>query len=395
MAFNFFRQPDGTTVVKERIIKVILLGESDVGKTTGIKAIKNYCAKLLTGQPTEPTEPTIGIDQMAFDVTWVATNPVGQTRRPMDIYASMPPSKIHVWDTAGQERFRTMTAAYYRETDVVVLIYDVMNPMTALSLGRMMREIQKAAGMDVTVVVVGNKSDMLLNKESPIGQQQQDKRAVGRDETMSSHGQQQHREDVAMDGDAAATIKPAAASLSPPPTFGRIPAVASEAQGPNVSAALVPILGPEDVDRLMKLQAVAIAQDVCQKKDLLHFISSARFNPSGCAAMLLDALNVCKQSSGWTATELKLPPSKPKGAARQAGMSKSAVGPTTSSLQGLMHFVGSYVPARSSDASPSSVGSPGESSGSGKAAFEPDAESNCPKRMPSSSRGWSSWCAVQ
>jgi hypothetical protein len=35
------------------------------------------------------------------------------------------------WDTAGQERFRTITSAYYRGADGIIMVYDVTNEVGA------------------------------------------------------------------------------------------------------------------------------------------------------------------------------------------------------------------------------------------------------------------------
>lgn len=36
--------------------------------------------------------------------------------------------KFQIWDTAGQERFRTITSAYYKGTDGIIMVYDLTDP---------------------------------------------------------------------------------------------------------------------------------------------------------------------------------------------------------------------------------------------------------------------------
>jgi small GTP-binding protein len=33
--------------------------------------------------------------------------------------------KFQIWDTAGQERFRTITSAYYKGTEGILVVFDI------------------------------------------------------------------------------------------------------------------------------------------------------------------------------------------------------------------------------------------------------------------------------
>ena len=65
---------------------------------------------------------------------------------------------IQIWDTAGQERFRTITATYYRGAHGVIVVYDVTDPQTFISIKKWLTEIQTHCD-EVPRVLVGNKLD--------------------------------------------------------------------------------------------------------------------------------------------------------------------------------------------------------------------------------------------
>ncbi|ELR23934.1 Rab7, putative [Acanthamoeba castellanii str. Neff] len=72
---------------------------------------------------------------------------------------------LQVWDTAGQERFDSLGRAFYRGTNVCVLVYDITNPRSLERLDhwkRMYEESMPAqAEVDRTVFgVFANKMDM-------------------------------------------------------------------------------------------------------------------------------------------------------------------------------------------------------------------------------------------
>jgi len=67
--------------------------------------------------------------------------------------------KLQIWDTAGQERFRTITSAYYRGADGVVMVYDITHRESFDHVSEWLAEVNKHASEDCCKLILGNKSD--------------------------------------------------------------------------------------------------------------------------------------------------------------------------------------------------------------------------------------------
>jgi Ras-related protein Rab-1A len=63
------------------------------------------------------------------------------------------------WDTAGQERFRTITSAYYRGADGIIMVYDVSNQESFDHVNDWLGEVNRYASEGTCKLLVGNKSD--------------------------------------------------------------------------------------------------------------------------------------------------------------------------------------------------------------------------------------------
>eukprot|EP00451_Oxyrrhis_marina_P001408 CAMPEP_0204275998 /NCGR_PEP_ID=MMETSP0468-20130131/27139_1 /ASSEMBLY_ACC=CAM_ASM_000383 /TAXON_ID=2969 /ORGANISM="Oxyrrhis marina" /LENGTH=212 /DNA_ID=CAMNT_0051252477 /DNA_START=59 /DNA_END=697 /DNA_ORIENTATION=+ len=125
---------------KVDILKVIILGDSGVGKTS---LMNQYVSKKFTNQ----YKATIGADFLTKEVTIdgrVVT--------------------MQIWDTAGQERFQSLGVAFYRGADCCVLVFDLTVPKTFDSLESWRDEfLIQASPPDsdsFPFVVIGNKCDL-------------------------------------------------------------------------------------------------------------------------------------------------------------------------------------------------------------------------------------------
>ncbi|KAJ1675515.1 hypothetical protein EV182_001113 [Spiromyces aspiralis] len=122
------------------LLKVIILGDSGVGKTSLLNQFVNH-------RFTDQYKATIGADfltkEFVIDDTLVI---------------------MQVWDTAGQERFQSLGVAFYRGSDCCVLCFDVNDAKSFESLDNWRDEfLIQAAPQDpenFPFIVIGNKIDV-------------------------------------------------------------------------------------------------------------------------------------------------------------------------------------------------------------------------------------------
>lgn len=122
--------------------KVLLIGESAVGKTSLIR-----CYSKPNESFSSTLMPTFGIDFVTV-VTIVDGVRV----------------RLQIWDTAGQERFRTLTSMHFRGTKGLLLVYDITNAGSFDQLQYWINTMNKHDLMYEEVILVGNKCD--YEKES-------------------------------------------------------------------------------------------------------------------------------------------------------------------------------------------------------------------------------------
>jgi len=73
--------------------------------------------------------------------------------------------KLLLWDTAGQEKFRSITEAYYRGSHGVLIVYDITDLKSFKNIKRWLSDIQSHALEDIQILLVGNKCDLIENRQ--------------------------------------------------------------------------------------------------------------------------------------------------------------------------------------------------------------------------------------
>ena len=128
------------------LIKIILLGESEVGKTALFKRYFNNSFKINNNLA------TIGMES---ETKFILIN--------KDI------CKLTIFDTAGQEKFRAVPRNYYKNADGILLLFDVCNRNSFDKIKDWINEIKIHSNKSINndddknkliVYLLGNKIDM-------------------------------------------------------------------------------------------------------------------------------------------------------------------------------------------------------------------------------------------
>jgi small GTP-binding protein len=116
--------------------KVILVGESGVGKTSIIsRFINKYDEKTESTLSSYFTNKTIIVDGYKIN--------------------------LEIWDTAGQEKYRAVTSLFYKDAYICLLVYDITNKTTFNSIRDYWYENVVSLGMSgILFGVAGNKCDL-------------------------------------------------------------------------------------------------------------------------------------------------------------------------------------------------------------------------------------------
>ncbi|CAF0921972.1 unnamed protein product [Brachionus calyciflorus] len=120
----------------ECTFKIMLIGDSGVGKTCLLVRFK---------------------DDTFLSCNFIAT--VGIDFKNKIVTIDNKKCKLQIWDTAGQERFRSVTHAYYRDAQALLLLYDVTNQSSFDNVRAWLSEIRQYAEEDVVIMLLGNKVD--------------------------------------------------------------------------------------------------------------------------------------------------------------------------------------------------------------------------------------------
>ena len=123
------------------LFKLVIIGDSGVGKSC-------ILLRFADDTFTENYYSTIGVD---FRFKCVD---IGERK-----------CKLQIWDTAGQERFKTVTSAYYRGADGIIIVFDQTDKESYNNIQHWIEDISRYSTDEPAKIIIANKDDMAEEKK--------------------------------------------------------------------------------------------------------------------------------------------------------------------------------------------------------------------------------------
>ena len=124
-------------------VKVILIGESGVGKTNLIN--------IAIGDNFSENEKSTTASTLSLK----------------KIKLNNKEYNLDLWDTIGQEQYRQLTKIFFNNSKIVIFVYDITNKESFKALPGWKKDVEEQLGDDYIRGVVANKSDLYLEEEVP------------------------------------------------------------------------------------------------------------------------------------------------------------------------------------------------------------------------------------
>ena len=124
------------------LFKLVIIGDSGVGKSC-------ILLRFADDTFTENYYSTIGVD---FRFKCVD---IGERK-----------CKLQIWDTAGQERFKTVTSAYYRGADGIIIVFDQTDRESFNNVQNWIDDIFKYSTEEPSKIIIANKEDISDERKS-------------------------------------------------------------------------------------------------------------------------------------------------------------------------------------------------------------------------------------
>lgn len=125
--------------IQSESCKVVLLGESGVGKTS---IISQFMEQEFSDEQTATTGATFSTKSLQFEKYNKEVS-------------------FEIWDTAGQEKYRALTKMFYKDAAVAILVYDITRLDSFEELkSYWANQIKENAPKKIIIALAANKSDL-------------------------------------------------------------------------------------------------------------------------------------------------------------------------------------------------------------------------------------------